>query len=370
MIVFCPLGRRVGSPLKDFAVNLVPKREVKGHTVYLFPPVLVSPASATTPITLVMATLFLAVYLSISRVRVVAQYCTTVLTGCSGAFLNATKGIPLVANYGDPDFAREKGLAKLAFRFCENFVLTKNRAYAVVYVDEVIGRYLQRRFGLKRLLFLPNGGYEEGHLPEARDAEDVLELRRSLGLEGKAVAIYAGHLSGNYRLDILVPASKVVLAERPDAAFLIVGEGRYLPDLIRQATIAGVGKDFRFVGPVPYQRIDAYLALSDIGLQLLNDMCMGTKVLMYMANGVAVVSAGAWFHQYGKFLEDGDNAILVPPESGRLASAILELLQDPKKRQGLAESAMASVHPYTWSEHADQTLALLREAVADCPKTS
>lgn len=362
MIVFCPLGRRVGNPLTDFLVNLFPKRTVNGNVVYLFPPVLVSPASGTTPITLLMATAFITVYLSVSRMKVVAQYCTTVLVGCCGAFLKSAKGIPLVANYGDPDFAREKGLAKIAFSFCETFVLTRNRSYAVIYVDEVIGRYLQSRFAAKKLVFLPNGGYEAGHVPEPESSDEVQTLRRSLGLVGRSVVIYAGHVSKNYRLDILVPSSKQVLAERPDAAFLIIGEGQYLPELVRQANEAGVGNDFRFVGTIPYESMDPYLAMSKIGLQLLNDMCMGTKVLMYMANGVAVISAGAWYDLYRDFLRNGENAMLIPPDEAKLRDAILGLLKDPATKAALAEEGKKTVEPFTWDRHATDTLSLLREA--------
>ena len=109
MIVFCPLGRHLGSPVRDFVSNIIPRRTVQGNTVYLFPPVIVSPASATTVMTLVMATLFILTYLTLTRMRVVAQYSTTMLVGSVGAVIRMLMRTPLVTNYGDPDFA-SKGI--------------------------------------------------------------------------------------------------------------------------------------------------------------------------------------------------------------------------------------------------------------------
>src|SRR5271166_4837221 len=79
LLVYCPIGRHVGNPIRDFVINLFPKKTVSGNTVYLFPPVIVSPASATTPLTLIMGTLFILAYLTLTRIKVATQYSTTIL---------------------------------------------------------------------------------------------------------------------------------------------------------------------------------------------------------------------------------------------------------------------------------------------------
>lgn len=364
LLVYCPLGRHVGSPFRDFLTNLFPKRVTSGNTVYLFPPVIVSPASATTALTLVMGTLFILAYLSLSRIRVAAQYSTTMLVASVSAVVRIRKKIPLVANYGDPDFARERGLSLRAFRFCENLVLTRRNAHSIVYVDEVIGEYLRDEFRFPRTEFLPNGGYEKGSPLTRSDAAEA-EIRDRLGLTSKRVVIYAGQISSGYRIDVLAPAAAIVAPKVPDAVFLMIGGGAGLPGLIREVRRLGLGESFRFTGPVPYGQLGGYLALSDVGLQVLNDMCMGTKVLMYMANRVAVVSAGGWYDRYHEFLRNGENALLVPPDGARLASAVVELLQSPEKRGRLEEAAWTSVQPYSWDHHAEKTMALLAEAAGE-----
>jgi len=362
LLVYSPIGRHVGSPFNDFVTNLFPKRSVSGNTVYLFPPLIVSPTSATTPLTLVMGTLFILAYLTLTRMKVVAQYSTTMLVASVGAVVKMRKKVPLVTNYGDPDFAREHGLARKAFGFCENLVVSRGNAYGVVYVDEVIGDYVRNKLGAKKSVFLPNGGYERGFSPLRPDDPQVIGIRQRLRLEGKKVVVYAGHVSKGYRVDLLVPAASHVIERMPEVVFLVIGDGSALHSVIAQARRDGLTEHFRFTGQVPYAEIGKYLALSQVGLQLLNDMCMGTKVMMYMSYRIPVVSAGSWHGRYHEFLKNRENAILIPPEEGDLASAVSELLNDPIMQKGLQEKAWIAASRYSWDVHADVTLSLLTGA--------
>jgi glycosyltransferase involved in cell wall biosynthesis len=362
IIVYSPLGRHVGSPLRDFLANIRPKRMVEGNTTYLFPPVLTSPSSVTTPVTLVMSTLFIVAYLALTRIKVAAQYSTTMLVASVGAVVHSRLRIPLVANYGDPDFARETGAARRAFGFCEGLVMGKRNSYAVVYVDEVIGRYVRQKYRVGRTLFLPNGGHEKGSAPFGRDSPETVALKERLSLRNKRVVIYAGQISGIYRLDILVDSAKRLRQDFPDIVFLVAGNGPELRSLRSGVTRQGLDENFRFVGAVPYDQMGPYLASAEIGLQLLSDMCMGTKVLMYMSQGLPVISTGAWYQEYGEFLRNGENVILIPPVSQQLCEQITRLLRNPELKREIGEAGLRAALPYTWEKHADETLALLREA--------
>ena len=360
LLVYCPIGRHVGNPLRDFVTNLVPKKTVSGNTVYLFPPVIVSPASVTTPLTLIMGTCFILAYLTLTRIKVAAQYGTTILVASVGAVVRTTKKIPLVANYGDPDFAREFGLARKAFKFCEDLVMTRRNAYAMIYVDEVVGKYIRDGFPAVRMLFLPNGGYEAGFTPPAVDSAKVVALKRKLGLEGKSVILYAGQITSVYRLDILVSAAPFIVSRVPNARFLVIGSGPSLHSLQASVKDAHLEDWFVFTGSIPYDELSPYLVLSDLCVQLLNDWCMGTKVVMYMVHAKAILAGGNWFKQYGKFLRNGENSILIPADAETFGEETVKALLNPIQRARIGESAWATVRPYTWDEHADETLRLLK----------
>jgi glycosyltransferase involved in cell wall biosynthesis len=362
LLVYCPIGRHVGSPLRDFLSNLLPRRKIAGNTVYLFPPVIVSPASVTTPLTLAMGALFILAYLTLTRMRIVAQYSTTILVASVGAVVRMAKKVPLVANYGDPDFVREHGLARRAFRYCEDLVMTRRNAFAVVYVDEVVGRYVIENFHVKRTLFLPNGGYEVGFVPPEQSAPEVTAAKKSLQLEGKSVVLYAGQITKVYRLDVLVSAAPQIIEQVPNAMFLIIGSGPASRSLVDSVRDAGLSDRFVFLGSLAYDRLPPYLMLSDVCIQLLDDWCMGTKVVMYMVHRRAIISGGGWYNRYGRFLKNGENSILVPPDVGKFAEQTAGVLKDAERRRRLGEAAFATVKPYTWDRHASETLNLLHEA--------
>ena len=362
MIVFCPLGRHLGSPVRDFVSNIIPRRTVQGNTVYLFPPVIVSPASATTVMTLVMATLFILTYLTLTRIRIVAQYSTTMLVGSVGAVIRMLMRIPLVTNYGDPDFARELGLARKAFGFCEDLVLTRQNAHSVVYVDEVVGSYVRNNFPVRNTLFLPNGGYEFGFVPPRYDSDGVLKRKKSLGLEGMLCVLYAGQITSVYRLDLLVSSAPRIISRLPTVRFLIVGDGPTLADLRKSVREARLDNYFIFTGSIPYDDLSPYIVLSDICVQLLNDWCMGTKVVMYMVHRKPVLASGNWYDRYRLFLRNNENAFLIPSNPEILADKIVEILERPELLERVGESAWRTVMPYTWDRHVEETLRLLRDA--------
>jgi glycosyltransferase involved in cell wall biosynthesis len=363
LLVYCPIGRHVGNPFRDFVTNLFPKKTISGNMVYLFPPLIVSPASVTTPLTLIMGTFFILTYLMLTRIKVAAQYSTTILVGSVAAVVKMRKKIPLVANYGDPDFARERGLARKGFKFCEDLVMTRRNAHAMIYVDEVVGQYIKDNFPVERMLFLPNGGYEAGFTPPASDSPKVISLKKRLGLEGKSTILYAGQLTAVYRLDILLSAAPFIISRVPNARFVIIGSGPTSRPLQQSVKEAHLEEYFVFPGSIPYHELSPYLVLSDLCIQLLNDWCMGTKVVMYMVHRKTVIAGGNWFKQYGKFLRNGENSILIPADVEVFGEATVKALLDPARRAKIGESAWITVRPYTWDEHADETLRLLKASV-------
>jgi len=137
-----------------------------------------------------------------------------------------------------------------------------------------------------------------------------------------------------------------------------------LPGLVQLVAAQGLQDRFRFVGTIQYDRISPYLMAADVGLQLLTDMCMGTKVLMYMSHHLPVVSTGGWFDKYGEFLRDGENIVLIPPDEEKLREALTRLLPRPAELRLIGEAGWRSVRPYSWDRHAEETLRLLRETVA------
>jgi glycosyltransferase involved in cell wall biosynthesis len=90
---------------------------------------------------------------------------------------------------------------------------------------------------------------------------------------------------------------------------------------------------------------------------------MGTKVIQYMVHRRPVISTGGWYDQYGEFLKNGINCLLVRPDPVRLGEVIVQVLNDERLRESLGEEAWKTVQPYTWDKHAEVTESELVAAV-------
>ncbi len=87
------------------------------------------------------------------------------------------------------------------------------------------------------------------------------------------------------------------------------------------------------------------------GLPPLEAMACGTPVVAVRATAVPEVT--------------GDAAVLVEPgDAGAFARATMALLGDAAQRAALRERGLARAAPFTWSRHAEETVAAYREAAA------
>ena len=361
LIVYCPLGRVAGKPLNDFFSNLRPRRYTEEKIVYLFPPLLRIPGRLGTGLSLVIGTLFLAAFVTLTRTKITAQYSTTILVAAVGAVVRKWFNIPLVANYGDPDYARESGASRLVLKFCEDLVLTRKNTSCVVTADEAISDYVRRNFPVKKVCFLPSGGYDKESIAESANSSPLL-VRKALGLGNAPVVIYAGQLSPPFRVDLLIPAAERTAKIIPNIMFVVIGGGSELPRMRMAARQAGLESHFLFLGPVPYSMLGPYVDASDVGLQLTNDICMGTKVILYMVHKKPVISIGRWYDHYRLFLRNGDNCLLLPPDAEGLSEKLIQLLKDPSAREVIAARGWETVAPYTWERHAAEVMEWLRDA--------
>lgn len=263
--------------------------------------------------------------------------------------LNTLLGTTLIVDYGDPDYARERGMALRVLQLLESLVLGSRGVDAVTYIDPNIGEYV-RRYGRKEAVFLPPGGYWADQPPASAGPPN----------QGTGEVIYAGHVAPPpvYRLDLLIEAAAKVVRGNPGARFVILGEGAYLPVLRRRVKEMGLEGVVELPGAVPYAEAKRRIAGAEVAVQVLNDMCLGTKVIDYFSEGKAVVSCGGFYASYKEFLADGENCLLVPPDAERLAGAISRLLSDGPLRKKLGIKARETLKGYDWDSQATAILSL------------
>jgi teichuronic acid biosynthesis glycosyltransferase TuaC len=361
VLMSSPIGRHVGSPLDDFIANLRPAFRIEGNLEILFPPVLKAPGAIGTLISLFTSAFFLLFFVKLKRLRISGIYATTVMIGLTAVILNRWVRAPFVTNYGDPDFAREKGIASLGMRLFEEAVIGKKAANAIIYIDPVIRKHVQSRFPNNKFVFLPPGAFDVKMTDYSKKSPEVDWVRSRYGITGSPVIIYAGHIAPPpYRVDLLVKAAPEILKEFPNAMFILIGEGSALPAIITMVRERHLESHFLLLGAIPYNELGKFLASADVAVQLLDDMCQGAKILTYMARGKPIVSAGGWYDRYTEFLLNGTNCLLVPPSTEELARSILMILSDKQLAEKLGYNAYETVKQFTWEKHVELTLEYMK----------
>jgi len=191
-------------------------------------------------------------------------------------------------------------------------------------------------------------------------------VRADLGLENVELLLYVGRLADEKNLDFLLRAFVKIVAARPQARLLLVGQGPHKHSLQSLAQKLGIGEQVIFIGSIPHDEIPHYAAAADLfvfasmtdtqGLVLIEAMAAGTPVVAVQAPGPTDMLA-----------EGG--GVLVPASEGAFANAVLALLADEARRCAMGEQAARAVQRYTISATAARMSAVYEEAVAAGPRT-
>jgi glycosyltransferase involved in cell wall biosynthesis len=146
-----------------------------------------------------------------------------------------------------------------------------------------------------------------------------------------------------YDIPSLLRAIPLVLAQRPDARFVIVGRGPLEAELKALAQSLGIMDQVRFVGFVPNVELPDYLSAMDVYVSTsLSDAGIAASTAEAMACGLPVVTTDSG--ENGRWIEPGSNGFLVPvSEHGALAEKLLCLIADPELRSRLGAAGRATI---------------------------
>lgn len=138
----------------------------------------------------------------------------------------------------------------------------------------------------------------------------------------------------------LLDAAKLVVQQRPDARFMLVGEGPREHDLRQHAAALGITDRVIFAGV--RHDIPAVLAQSDLFVlpSLWEGLPMTVIEAMAAARPVVLTDVGG----NRELVQSDAQGLIVPPNDGpALAAALLALLNDPERRVALGLAARERV---------------------------
>jgi glycosyltransferase involved in cell wall biosynthesis len=177
-----------------------------------------------------------------------------------------------------------------------------------------------------------------------RSAAEIAATRQELGISADDFAVgTVTRLHDSKGNQFLVEAARDVIAARPQARFVLVGEGPLLDDLKAQAHTLGLGDRFRFHG---FHK-DTAAVLSAFDLSVFPSLWEGTPLTAFeaLAAGKPIVSTDA--DGLLDILEDGVTAWVVPTrDAGALGRAIVHAIDHPQEREAKARAAREAGRGY------------------------
>ncbi|HWE39856.1 MAG TPA: glycosyltransferase family 1 protein [Isosphaeraceae bacterium] len=195
--------------------------------------------------------------------------------------------------------------------------------------------------GFERLVLWPRGVDAATFRPDRPGRKAV---RAALGFGPDDVVIgHVSRIAAEKNIGYLGAALAAVVAERPAARLLIVGDGPALPDLRRQ-----LGESARFVGYKTGDDLADHYAAADLFAFASLTETFGNVVLEAMASGLPVVAVRAGGP--GDTVRPGQNGELVEPAEppATFAATLVALIDDRDRRRRLADGARAFAASQTW----------------------
>jgi len=222
--------------------------------------------------------------------------------------------------------------------------------------------YLREGLPPEKLVVAHNGVDLHGY----RLLPDKARARADLGLPpDKKIVCYSGNIYEGRGIEHLIDIAPGMTG----VLFLIVGGLESDVQRCRSLAREKRTENIRFTSYVHHNTVPLYLAASDVlvmpytsrmtirGGTPARDFTSPIKLFEYMASGRPIVATS--IPSVSEILEDGVNALLVPPDSPEALSAgIKRALDDPALAKAVSERAASDVRGYTWEARAKKLLGM------------
>jgi GT2 family glycosyltransferase len=182
---------------------------------------------------------------------------------------------------------------------------------------------------------------------------------------GSFTLIYPGTIAPRYGLDIPIRALPLLVGQIPQVRFIVLGP--YVSHVDELKALAGqlaVSEHVIFKPAVPVAEVPYHLSQADVGIYTaIPDPYMvlttPTKVLEYAAMGLPIITSR--FKTIEELFGESSVAYFEPGNVEEFAKRVIELHQNPKRREALVQQAdRVYVCNHTWHNERKRYFELLK----------
>ena len=188
--------------------------------------------------------------------------------------------------------------------------------------------------------------------------------QRRFAEDGVVRIVYAGALSPTYELDVALAAIARLGELRPELAihFDVYGRDFGEGSLAADAARLGIVERVTFHGRIPLEEVPAAIAAADIGLaptrrNSFTDFSLSTKIFEYGAMRKPVVASRLPLVE--SVFADGAAYLYSSGDSSDLAARILEIVDDPARRDASVARSLERVQDLAWERSAGALVDLV-----------
>jgi len=291
-----------------------------------------------------------------------------VILGLEGIIAAKRSKIPIVITYHThfPDyvFSIMKGKLPSVFGKISAFTVKKMISHVFRMADIVTAPTMElvaelSSYGLENVVYLPNGiDFSKFEIKDFT-AEDQDRFRAGLGISGRRMVLYAGRISFEKRLDIVLEAFRWV--DEGGAVLVIVGSGPHLNSL------KALSKDLSldnviFTGFVDQRTLASFYKCADIFVSASDTETFGLTFIEAMDQGVPVIGVNKLGAK--EVIDDGKSGLLAEPGSASsLAVCMKRLLEHESLRKRMGRNAKIRARKFTIEESIRKTVLIYQDAV-------
>jgi D-inositol-3-phosphate glycosyltransferase len=203
---------------------------------------------------------------------------------------------------------------------------------------------------------------------------DRAQVREQLGLPDidTPILLFVGRIERLKGIDTLLESVAVVsrTCSGRNLKVLIVGgggqteaENAELRRVVQLHRDLNLEEQVEFVGSKPQEMLPLYYAAADITVMPSHYESFGLVAVESMASGTPVIASNVGGLSFT--VKDGETGYLVPEENHfALAEQVHTLLKNPELRLRMGEEAAIHAQQYSWSNIADQIIAVYNEEIA------
>lgn len=189
----------------------------------------------------------------------------------------------------------------------------------------------------------------ENAVPPPKGAESREQARRALGLDADVVVASAGRLLPHKGLDLLISATAAIASRFPSLKVVVAGDGPCRSALSDQARAAGLAETVWLPGTLDARGMNLLYRASDVFVLLSTYEGRSHVLLEALQAGLPVVASDIAGNR--ELLHGRPNTFLVPRESGAVAAAMRNALEEPRAASRADDAA--------WPRMVSRTLHLM-----------